>query len=246
MNKEKILGMTIKELSLSSSLHTLRAVQWIITFLDPGKEKEDRKRLLELASELKVADLISAWDKTSSPYLSWSLDYSQRSPVNTPKWFKEACEKLIQIGLTRVEWIALPSSTVSLDALRSLGKEDLLKKRVLMLGTLSYKALKAVSSQLGKFPHLVTIEDLLSTTEDQWGFYTDNDFSVSAIKTCYKLKEIGFKFEDGKFLQFGTRRQFINTLMEQEKINRKQAEIVARVAFSRGWIKQTLRWLLFM
>ena len=144
-----------------------------------------------MASELKVADLISAWDKTSSPYLSWSLDYSQRSPVNTPKWFKEACEKLIQIGLTRVEWIALPSSTVSLDALRSLGKEDLLKKRVLMLGTLSYKALKAVSSQLGKFPHLVTIEDLLSTTEDQWGFILIMIFSKRNKNPLLgKLKEL--------------------------------------------------------
>ena len=238
MGRKNILGITIEEIGLSSSLHTARAVQWIYSLLMPEDPIKDRKALIELASIISIADLINAWDKSKSPHLIWS-DPS----MNMPRWFKEIRNKLISMGLTRLEWVALPVQTLSPKKLKSLGKEALLQKSVLMLGTISVSTLNAMADQFGKLPHLITIGDILPLTEYEWGYKTD--YAMSAFLTCRKLSKIGFGFEDGRFMQFGTRRLFVNDLIEKERISKKQARMVADIAYRQCWIKRTLRWNLF-
>lgn len=233
METDKILNLTIAKLNLSKRSQNA-LIRQMIKYVGNHEElaffyENETRAITKWALRLTVIDVIN---KYNCPL--------QRSRCNL--WLIEFQDKLIELGLTKLDWLALPNITL-VGKLRSENKGDFKKRSILILDTVSGQMLNFLENHLDKKPKEITIEELLAESTKKWE--TFHDFGRSLFNTRRKLIEIGLKYEDGVFLQEGTRRQFVERLMEEEDLGKKQAERIADIARKQGWIHRSLEWNLF-
>lgn len=168
--------------------------------------------------------------------------------VKLNQWFSKGCswcdldqlyktfiERLVELGMTQLDWIELPNSTITLEMVAKLGKKKLWEQSVLLLKAPSNVVIRKLESIHEKPAPEVTIEDLLATTEHALDEVASN-CARSLSKTRATLKLLGFKYEDGIFLRENTQRYLAETLVKQEGVSRKTAQKVVEIAIHRGWV----------
>lgn len=245
MKIEKIRAMKIAYVGLSSTTRNNWVQKMMITMhpeMYPSFQnaygQEWRKLCAEWAQKLTVGELIDFLDNQfqrhkDRMYFVSELDRSE----------KQFVDKLIQLGMTQLDWVVLPSSTVTIKMLKQLGKKKIGECSILVLGTLSSSALRSIKSaeeRLDKKLLDFTIDDFLATPATAWRGEYGREFKDSVAKTRQKLIQIGFRYEDGIFLQEGTKRRLVEDLMEKEGLSCQAAKKVAEIAQKRCWVDRFL------
>lgn len=230
--KKKVDILSIKLADLNFGKLRLRAaVKWLLQQIFPGKFEVDKlsdESIVEWAAKLVVADVIN----TNKGLMGWET---------ASAWLIDFRDKVISLGMTQLDWIALSSQTVTSEMLKSLGKEELKKRSAILLNTHSGMIIKFLADYSGRSIEEITIGELLDLSEMDW-LRCGKNFWYCASKTRKKLREIGFSYEDGIFLQEGTRREFVERIMKREGLNLNQARMVVDIAKKYGWIKKTHDW----
>lgn len=243
MKKEKVLALSISELGFTSDARNLW-VEQVLQHGDPNFQRDFSEKglrtLKEWAQKLTVRELMEAIDAERAK--RGESRYKRR--LGSAE--KQLIDKLVECGLTQLDWVELPSSTVTTDMLQRLGKENVCSLPARVLCTLSQRALHFLGCEVlqnySPSPPDFTIQNLLNvplgglgkgvwSTSGIW-----KQFNTSVVKTRQKLREIGFRYEDGPFLQDGTKRQLVESLMEEDGFSRKMALRVAEIAEKRRWV----------
>ena len=145
---------------------------------------------------------------------------------------------LIARKLTALDVPCLPHTPATRKKmLKSLSKEDLLAADVRKLGTLSSAAIENGYRRYGNPYEIVTVREVLESKP--WSGENNYYFKgvrSSLLLTRQYLRELGFKYEDGPFMQDGTRRQFIEKLMTADSLGKRHAVKVAGLAMKYRWI----------
>ena len=151
-------------------------------------------------------------------------------------------QKLVELGMTQLDWIALPNSTVTTTMLKRLGKEKLRSLSVLVLDTLSSTALERLRWHTKKDVRETTIQDLLDFNPLEDRRHMDRSFvrsfAQSFLNTRNRLLELGFRYEDGLFLQVGTKRQLAEDLMKTESLSKQMAYKFVEIAAKRRMVAE--------
>ena len=149
-------------------------------------------------------------------------------------------EALVSYGFSTLDYAKLPASSVTIKQFRAFGKTRVRLLDVRALNTLTNAAIRLYEELLGiDMDKPLTIGDLLELnigSENSWKTYRLKGFRRSIAKTREKLVAIGFRYEDGAFMQQGTRREFVEKLMIEGTISRKAAQRVAELAARKGWV----------
>ena len=250
MKKKKVLQMAITKLGFNHR-------RLVAITIDLGRKingtafygELHRGIINDIAIRFKVADIISVYDR----------------PIRVGKdsrWLLEFYDKALEFGLTKLDWLALPYETARKE-FRYCNKEELKNKSILLLEP-SKMLIEAL-----KF-HFEPAVNLLDEAElnlpDELDFDDDHmvdeyeipisyllnmsvnilkhhhDFERSIFNLCQKLLEMGFQYEDGIFLQEGTRREFVERLMREEGLSKRSAGKFADLAHERGYIGNSLKW----
>lgn len=183
----------------------------------------------QLAKQFTVKDLISAYDASPCYYRGGYMH-----PF--PQISERISCRLVKLGLTHLDWKALPINTVTTQMLRRLGKKELLGRSILLLGTLSFIALRELVKYFNKDLLDITIRDLTGTSEETWDW--SGNLKRSIAKTRQKLLEIGFRYEDGIFLQEGTKRQLVEDLAAETNLSHNVVTKVVDVSQKRHLLKK--------
>lgn len=227
MKADKIRTLKIARLGLSSTTRN-RVVEFIFKQRDPNWEVERirrRRELARLADECTILNFIDACE---------TFLYLYPNHRGGLGWY-DVMKKLVKLGLTYLDWNQLPSSTVNTQMLKRLKKEELLQHSILVLNTLSSTATSLLAKHLRKPAAQITIGELLIVKGDGWQGRCHVNRSLN--NTRQKLRELGLRHNDGPFLQDGTRRELVESLMEETGVTRKKAALFADVAEKRGWVK---------
>lgn len=183
----------------------------------------------EFASTLTVEGVIRISDSlvqkklTETSGLSWR--YIQRRELHI------FCRKLQEMGLNQLDWIALESDAVTTKMLRNLSKEKLLQMSILVLGTLNPKAIDRYLNHRKD----MAIGTFLKTSQSVWS--RGSNFVATLRNTRRKLFEMGLGYDDGIFLQEGTKRALAERLMRTYGLTQDVATSVAEVAEKEKWVK---------
>lgn len=233
MKADRIRALPINRLGL-----TPVARRRVTEFIGRGKDPDNdevwgyaRKALDRLAEKYTVDDLISVYSLAKPHGATKTVRELER--INSMNGVAAAMWRLVEMGMTHLDWNMLPCSTVTPAMLKRLKKEELLKQSILVLNTLSSTAAWAISEQLGYGSdwHKVTVGQLLNVDVKRGGI------ARSLSNTRRLLRELGFSYKDGVFLQFRTRRKLVESLMRDEAISRKTANLVAIIAAKQGWVE---------
>lgn len=147
---------------------------------------------------------------------------------------------LISLGLTRLDSVALPQKTVTVEMLKQLTKDKLLTMSACVLGTMSMVALWQCSEYYLEYifkdyekgerrSSLPTIAELLTN-----GHYWENKTMI--YRTVILLRELGFTDDDGPFMQIADDTQKnIEKIMKKEAVDEKTAKLIVEMAQRRGW-----------
>ena len=175
--------------------------------------------------------------------LLWTLElmYSHLEAVNGRYWrqYRSIFQKIIPIGLTRLDCVALPQSTITLEDLKKLPRKKLLSLDARLLGTIS--EITAAKYSVYHDNHLkahrlspATIADVLKGKASKifiMNKHTEN-------KTREVLVQLGFAYEDGSFMQpLDNRRALVDDLIANDHFDWDTAETIAEIAKRRGWVK---------
>jgi len=235
MNKSQILACPLTKLGLNAKTRN-SLIMHIKTFEDPdfrfGHSAERRRLCEELANQYTVQKTIEIIDAIrhnwwSERYLSW---------FDKGKFCTLYIARLARLGLTQLDWLELPNSTVSLSVLKALGRQKLQDKSVLVLGTLSSTLVRELEGIYSYFAPDVTIKILLATSDSMLGD-TVKGSAQSIGKTRRILKHLGFQYEDGLFLQERTRQHLAEIISRQENIQIGTAKMVVGIAERCGWVR---------
>ena len=247
MQKTEILEMTLSQFNFHTNtrnrlidkvLRKLDALDEISVYRDlhfksETSEKRPQKEILAhyclWAEKITVAQVMEAIYER--PTLQKSLFVRG---VSEMLFYK----KVEQLGLTREDWICLPKRVLKTEICGNEDKEDLLKKDILSLGTVTdiflgkikkflmyYSEKKDVYNRIYLHEMSVTIGEFI-TLYNPDGYYKDESLLPSAKKTREKLVSLGFWYEDGVFMQLNTKRKLIEDLMEKEGLSKRDATLV--------------------
>ncbi len=185
------------------------------------------KQMRELANTVTMRDALAALPSTDGGDGPYELKH--RNP--------KLADALMAEGLTYLDVPSLPMTTLSAQELRKIPKSDLLALDARRLGTLSSAAMRVYvyDSPYRERRPVSTVGELLAS--DHWG----NDYQLdnceqSLLNTRRRLAEIGFTYEDGLFMQHGTRRQFLEKIVAESGLTKKAAEKVADLAMKYRWV----------
>lgn len=220
--KEEVLAMTVADFAANYEISS----QTRNNLASNGKKNADEgwsnghysstyhSKLKDLATTVTMSDALTKFE-SFSPKL-----------VNA----------LVASGLTCLDVPSLPQTITSSRELRGLSKENLLAMDARRLGTLSSAALRAYWSGYGKMPLITIGEVLASNPWEGEQSYEVRHCRQGLLNTRRLLVELGFKYEDGPFMQHGTRRQFVEKLIAKDSLGKKQAAKVADLAMKYRWI----------
>ena len=225
MKEKDVFGLTLDELNFSTIKRLRAATRWLMA----EKRLDETPALIkEMSCQFNVKDII----------------HSRHFPDENAAWVKEFKKKIIKLGLSQLDWLALPNETVTPAMLRAVPKKNLEEKTVLLLGTLSPKFYRLLFEYIFGTLYsdvVLSIKMLLQLQEREWRRL--GNFDLCVFNTKKKLLAIGFEYPDGIFLQEGTHRQFIDKLMAtEEHLSRRKAGYITDIAFRRNWIRKTPEW----
>ncbi|MGE5297776.1 MAG: hypothetical protein ACM3KM_01285 [Acidobacteriaceae bacterium] len=199
MDKSEVFKMTIAELGFSPNTRN-KLVELVLYEGDGnicfdrafGSQKTRLALCNEWAPRLTVSQLIAAYtrkiarDACRHPFI--------------PKADKQLADKLVSLGLTQLDWIALPPASISDELLRRLGPEAVRKLPVLVLGTLSHSALNFLERELQKEAPDITVSDFIQFPRMR----VIDGVKSSVESTRQRLLRIGFGC-DSEFFTKGAR-----------------------------------------
>lgn len=237
MKSEQIMALSLAELGLSAKGRN-NWTQCVLKQRDPDFDEfaygRGYSRFLQQQSEqITVGELIKTLEEHWQPI-----------PKDLRMHARNLQRRLVELGLTQLDWVALPNSTINHQMLVKLSKEDLRKRSILLLSTLSLPSLLGITRDLRKCTRDTTIEDLLNydpfegemrprLVMNLFGLMFEKSFK----STRQLLIECGFRYEDGIFLQAGTRRQLAEDLMAKEGLSKKTAYKFADIAQKRNMVR---------
>lgn len=254
MRKEDILKLKISELGFSERIVSsiIRDASYYIRKIEGCNlyDKESKRNIKKWAKIISVAEIISLRDEVIAS--------------EDKRWIMEFRDKAISFGLTKLDWLALPYETARKE-FGDYSREDLKRKSVLLLEPPA-KILRSICSyaennrmfwaaeceeeecELGtddsrRYELLgknIPIRALLGMSRNKFG--KRHNFSDSIFNLCQKLLEMGFEYEDGIFLQEGTRREFVEKLMKEEGLSKIQAQKFADLAHKLGYVGNSRKW----
>jgi hypothetical protein len=228
MTKDKILSLTISALELPSATRN-RFLKGYCR--EKGLEvPETRKDCEALAAKLTVSELIESYDRAPKEFWWASLE--------------RLTEKLAEFGLTRLDWFFLPQSTMTTEVISSLSKQEWLDQPAVLLGTVSNQLLQRLNPYSDPNPRTYLVRALLEGVAAQkysWTLsYLCKNHRSSVENTRRVLRGLGFTYEDGWFMQFGTRRAAIKDVMSSYDVSEPEAEQVVDIARDRDWVGRFL------
>lgn len=171
------------------------------------------------ASKLVLKDVMDYWDERAARRAhGGAVKYGS----DGHRIMKKFMTRLVELGMTREDWLHLPQE--SLKGWRK--KEDWLDKPLVLLGTLTRQAILYMRLER------MTVKELLAYSPDR---DHEKRFYQSLAKTRKKLRRLGFKYEDGVFLQAFTKRRLVEDVMQKCRLHKKQATLVVESARNMGW-----------
>lgn len=236
MEKKEILALRLKDLGLEPE--RLRRISYRLN----GRIPNDQLGLKQIGS-MRISAYIERVNNWVG-FQQWNgvaPTFQTMVSINNPWSHKWAMKKLMELGLTHLDWHLLPTSTIQPGMLEALSKKEILKLNAFALGTITKIAMAHVINKLGnsrgdeRRRHL-TVADLLNFKQD------DSKDCVSLKKsfreTAKKLAALGFRYEDGPFMRYRSRRLYVETLVHEEGLTPKEAERFTQIADKRGYLCQ--------
>ncbi len=160
--------------------------------------------------------------------------------------------KLVELGLTRLDWLCLPKSTVTLEMLCGLPREQLLVSPALLLDTCSpylfFAILQASPTGLSekkmeKFAEMSIAKllrfdkGLTADTKVALAYKLRNSYHFGGVvRTREALRTLGFGDSDGRFMTFGRRDVELKRLARARGLSLEQADLALTVARDEEWI----------
>lgn len=196
--KDRVLSMTIAQLrehglTQVTAIMLLKRLKPYPACLryDMRKTKQRMKDVQCFMASTTVQAVVDTFNKTFT-FSHYSSAYCPRNLAAT----------LVKLGLTRRDWIYLPSTSLC-----ELTKEEWLELPVLCLETLFGRVRNVLADHLAmdtpgynediERPKDVTVEMLLSVDASVWWLEA---FKGSVRKTQNRLRELGFMTSDGPFM----------------------------------------------
>lgn len=234
MNKKQILACPLINLGLTAQSRNA-LVGALKHFENPafqfGYGATRRRKSDQLARDYTVQNAI---DTINAIKKNW-WESRRYSWCDIKQQHETFIMRLIELGLTQLDWIELPKDTVTLEMLKIVGKKRLLNRSILLLKGPSNVVIRKLEDVHNKPTSEVTIRDLLDTSRRTLDEVASN-CEQSIGNTRKNLVLLGFKYEDGIFMKEKTRRYLAETLVKQEGISMKTARKIVEIAIKRHWM----------
>lgn len=152
--------------------------------------------------------------------------------------------KLVEHGLSTLDWSRLPQSSITPEVIRSRSKEEWLMLPALYLKAVTTPLLEVVSGMRRYESGIkkITVAELLRlcSAEGQ-NISRIQSLLLRANKVGYlatkrMLMEIGFVHSDGPFMQAEEVRAEAMALAQKHRLNLAEAELVLRIARVENWV----------
>ncbi len=254
-NVEKIKAMKLSQLGFCSNTLN-QAVYGMLAETNREKDAYDpsrrkRKKLCrEWAERITVKDLIELFDRLYENVYNdnglkrhHDLYRGRLGDLYKEGLGKHLRKKLVELGLTRIDCRFLPQSTM---AKVRLTKEEWFDTPIDLLGTMPRRVLRSGNNlayrshdnhDVTRKPlYSITVRDVVSGS-NYLAYGTRAD-----VRTCRKLKELGFNEKDGPFMKrylTQDREEFSRlkkSLIADDRLTAKEAEKVIAIAMKRSWI----------
>lgn len=219
MMKEDVLALTVADLDLPT-----QTANWVVERVRKDTSSKERKKLWK---EVTIGEVIAAY-----PPYEWTSSNRHRRSIVVDRFYKA----LVDRGLTRFDWLYLPQSTLTMKVMKSLPLTDWLDRPAFLLGTLSGTALRIIAWRDGV--DQFTVRKLLCYFDER---SYDGDrlirySTASFVATRTLLTKLGFRYEDGSFMQVETRRKLAEWLAKEFKLGARQAAKTVAVAEAVRWV----------
>jgi hypothetical protein len=196
-----------------------------------------RSKYVEMAAAISVKEALSAWEevcKEESRQKGRRLSFGYRGNTSMSNLVK----LLLSLGVTKQEMGVVMESGPHV--LR-LSKEEWLVQPIFSLDTLSGIAIRLLND-MDNPP--TTVEDLLKADPEgrEGPMHYLKGCMVGMTNTRNKLKEIGFVYEDGPFMQWGTKRRLVEKVMKGCGIDKDKASLVVDSACIMKWSGINWQW----
>ncbi len=236
MTKDEIMALTLSDLTLTAQARKtlIQCYVWQEIAEDSQKTRMQRH---QLAKSTTVGQMIEAMDREQEE----NLRRNSLCPDDSAR--KQFKSELVKRGLTRLDWIQLPQASLTLKCMQSVSREDWLTKPVILLGTIPERIISDITRVIvddyksSRVRPTLTIQELLECPKK----YCHSHISeLQVAKTRLILRQLGFTYEDGWFMQFGSKRELLNNWMNQHSITKKEAEMVFVIARKEGWVSKPI------
>lgn len=233
--KDNIYKLSVADLGLHPNTAN-RLVERARTLPRP-----DREDLVGLRHRVTVSEVVETFGDYRGGYHASSTE-------------RAFMQKLVELGLTRLDWICLPQKSVTVEALKACPQDELLAKPALVLGDPSPQMLNCIAdyihpdewSEHGRADK-VTVGELLKL-EAAKGRQREleqelrSKYRAGVLKTRKFIEEIGINlpFRLERFMYFWTREDLRSQLMEKYTMSYGRADHVIEIAAKEGWIPQFL------
>ena len=174
------------------------------------------------------------------------------SPTSTERAFMQ---KMVELGLTRLDWICLPQKSVTVEALKACPEKELLAKAALVLGEPSFQMLGRIVDYIrpGLFGEegragTLTVGELLQLKAADPSLQSDleqdlrTNYRAGVLRTRKFIEEIGLSLPTRleRFMHFGTRDDLHDRLVTTYQLDHGRADRFIHIAMKEGWIPQFL------
>lgn len=145
-------------------------------------------------------------------------------------------------GVTRLDWLCMPQTTVTRGLLLSLTREQLLRQPALVLGTVSKAMIDIIARETD------WLDNSSDLTVQQMLRYKTGVFIEERLRTnCWKgvqntrelLLDLGFDAADGPFMRLGTTLSVEESLRSKYPLTEAELEKIVTIAVSEGWIPKS-------
>ena len=226
--QEKLLATSIAKLRFSAS-----GENTLIDSLQHPIIRRSRKERLLLAEKYTIGDVVCAWKNSGVPIRDSRYGYA----------ISVLLKRLAAAGFTRFDLAELSQETMTLRVLKQKGLDEWRSLPLCFLGTLTPITLSDLSRDYfeGKPVLEVSVQDLLSVRNMDDGCkrtlmdHVWDHHDLSMRNTQRLLYKLGFKYEDGDFMQYRTDRRAAETLAQWHKISPRAARLIVRIARKSGW-----------